>query len=102
MADENDVVPLAAGEQPGISDAELRTAFAGPAVAANRIYITTTSLGLRIAFAEQNGEKVAPAFRTAIVLSFQDAISMKDLLTRLLADVERQIADQTAKDDGNG
>jgi len=68
----------------GITDEEMVVAFSGPAPLANRFFITIGSSGARIAFAEQVGEKVPPAFRTAVLLPFPDAQSLVEILGALL------------------
>lgn len=57
--------------------------FSGPAVFANRIFVTLTPFGVRITFVEQQ-ENAQPAFRTATYLNILDAISFRDLLNRQL------------------
>lgn len=75
-----------------ISDEELRVAFAGPAILANRILVTKTSAGLRMAFLEKLPDKVPSAYRTAVVVGYQDAISLKELLIQQLKEIEDQLA----------
>ena len=58
---------------------EVLIAGGGPAIFANRFYVTLTPAGVRIAFAEQL-EGALPAFRTAILLPFQDAIGLAKIL----------------------
>jgi len=83
----------------------LDAAFDGPAYAVNRLFVTLGAGGVRVAFTEQRpfkeGEEVpTPLFRTAVMLSPQDAIALRNLLTRTLADIEAQIAEARAKADG--
>ena len=62
---------------------ELAHVFAGSAVYANKVYVTSTGLGLRLTFME--GRKDAPEFfRTAVYLQLPDALSLKDVLTSVL------------------
>jgi hypothetical protein len=58
------------------SKEEIETAFSGPAPRVNRIMVTPDPGGLRIAFAEQPPVEGAPVFRSAVSLSFPDAISL--------------------------
>lgn len=81
-----------------VSEAEMRIAFEGSAIATNRTFITLGPGGVRIAFAEQQGAS-PPVFRSAVMLAYQDAISFKDVLTNLLKDVEEKIA-AAAKENG--
>jgi hypothetical protein len=74
-----------------VSDDELRASFNGPAVHSNKMFMTMTSSGARIAFMEALGDKVFPTFRAAVLLSFGDALALRDLLTRQLKDIEPQI-----------
>ena len=72
-----------------VSDADLRISFDGPAILANRFFVTLGPSGVRIAFAEQttNGETF---FRSATILSVQDAIGLHRLLREMLQEIERQ------------
>jgi hypothetical protein len=65
-----------------LSDSELLAAYGGPAFHINKMYTTAFGQIVRISFMEQLGEKVPPQFRTAIVLSFSDAVALRDLLSR--------------------
>lgn len=88
-----------------LSDEEIDIALEGPAISANRCFISLGSSGVRITFTEQVGDRL-PKFRTAVMMPVQDAISLKTVLTRLLgeieADLEKQIAaaKDAAKQDG--
>ncbi len=68
---------------------EMKVAYDGPAFAANRCIISISPAGVRIAFTEQPDED-APEFRTAVMLPFVDAISLKNVLIRVLSDIEKQ------------
>ena len=74
-------------------------AYSGPAFAANRVIVSLGGAGVRIAFAEEHPD-AGTHFRTAVILAVQDAIKLKDLLTKMLADVEKQIekAETAAKE----
>lgn len=89
-----------------ILDGELLESFSGPAVLANRIFLTITGSGARLSFMEQHGDKVPPQFRTAVILSFEDALALRDLLERQLKDIEKSIkaakADAQANADNAG
>jgi len=80
MAAEN----LDAGAPASLSDEEMQVPFSGPALFANKIYLTAAPTGIRLAFGEEYGDKVEPVFRAAVMLAFPDAESLRDLLTRRL------------------
>ena len=84
-----------------LTEEELKTAYDGPAIAANRCLIMLGENGLRITFAEQDREG-ALHFRNAVALSIQQGISLKDTLSRLLGNVEEQIAAAEVAAKGNG
>ena len=91
MADEKpEEVPSAGGPVP-VSEEELRTAFSGPAVRSNKIYLSMTESGVRLSFMEQHGDAVPPVFRMAVILSVQDALSLRDLLARQLEGLEKSL-----------
>ena len=73
-----------AGAPASMSDEEMQVPFSGPAIFANKIYLTSAPTGIRLAFGEQYGDKVEPVFRAAVMLAFPDAESLRDLLTRTL------------------
>ncbi len=66
---------------------ELVQAFAGPAAHSNRVFITGGPSGLRIAFMEAFMPLVEPVFRSAVLINYEDALALRDLLTRQLATV---------------
>lgn len=74
-----------------VSDSEVAETLSGPAFHSNRLFCSTVAAGLRITFAEQLGERTAPAFRAAIIIAFPDAIALRDLLTHQLKEIEPQI-----------
>lgn len=73
-----------------VTDAELKIAFSGPAVAANRFFAVISPGGVRIAFAEEDPQK-SVGFRTAVVMGYEDAINMCAVLKEMLAPIEEQI-----------
>lgn len=77
---------------PSLGDADLRASFAGEAVHANKVFLSKTSGGVRLAFMEVWGEIVSPQFRTAVFLSYPDAVALRDLLNVQLDDVAKEIA----------
>jgi len=79
---------------PGVAQSDIDASFAGPAILANRFFVTFTNAGMRIAFTEQSSPTAPAAFRTAAVMSMQDGIALKNLLTDLLAPVEKQMRDE--------
>lgn len=78
------------------SRGEFAAAFSGPAIAANRFFVTVGPGGIRIAFTEQWSDDTLPEFRCAAMLPIEDAIELKDLLERLLRPLEAQIAKSRA------
>ncbi len=89
MADEKPEDTPAASELPRVTDEGIRASFSGPAVRSNKIYLSLTpDGGARIAFLEQHGDVVPPIFRTAVILSFRDALSLRDLIARQLGQIE--------------
>ncbi|MFN0191076.1 MAG: hypothetical protein ACKVP5_03745 [Aestuariivirga sp.] len=71
---------------------ELEAAYAGAAPLTNRFVVTMSAAGVRIAFLEEDGTGGPLHFRTASLLSFADAIALKNLLGTMLAQVEEQLA----------
>jgi hypothetical protein len=74
----------------GYKEEELREAFAGPAPIANKV-IVSMGPAVRISFLEidPTGKTY---YRTAAALHPFDAIELKNLLIKMLADVEREVA----------
>jgi hypothetical protein len=66
------------------STEELRTAFAGAAIAANKVYATNTLSGVRLAFCEEVPEIEHLQFLSAVMLPYPTAMSLRDLLVRQL------------------
>jgi len=67
---------------------EMSVGMSGPAILSNRFFASNTLAGVRIGFCETSGIENTPAvFRTAVVLSFQDAAALRDLLTHQLQGV---------------
>jgi hypothetical protein len=71
-----------------VSEGELRVAFTGPAIFSNKFYATNGPSGIRIAFMESLFPIVHPIFRAAVLLPYQDAIALRDLLTKQLKEIE--------------
>lgn len=88
MANDDPTAGINAGVRATTNEDELRASFSGAAVNSNRFFSSMVSAGLRIAFMEQHGKAVTPVFRTAVLLSVQDAIALRNLLIRQLKDVE--------------
>jgi hypothetical protein len=72
---------------PGMSSEEMSASFAGPAYLVNKIYLTRTPAGVRLAFMEQAADQL-PSFRTAVLLSYQDALALRNLISRQLKEIE--------------
>ena len=75
-----------------------------PAPFANRAVLAMTAGGAKLTFFEQHGTDAASHPRTAVLLPFQDAIALKNLLQKMLAPIETQLAiaeaAEKAKEDG--
>jgi len=76
-----------------VTDDELRESYSGPASLSNRMLITKTPAGVRLTFMEIQAGKVPSVFRTAVLLSYQDAIALRDLITDQLKEIEAQLKD---------
>lgn len=85
----------------GVSGEERNVPFDGPALLANKFYITVGPT-VRIAFAEQGSPDAIPNFRTAVSLAHSDAIQLADLLKDLLKDIEEQIKKLQAAESNAG
>ena len=72
------------GESAQASQEQIELAFSGPALLSNKVYITVTHAGMRLAFMEgsSSGQEY---LRTAVLLPFQDAFAFSDLLAKMLA-----------------
>lgn len=75
-----------------VSVDQLKVAFGGPALASNRFFVTLGPGGMRLAFCEEYATGHPAEFRTAVILSVQDAISLKRVMTELLKDIEIKLA----------
>ena len=80
-----------------LSEDESKVAFSGPALAINRTYLSIGPAGVRLAFAEQDGNTL-PVFRNAVIMPSQEAIALRDLLTRFLGPIEEKIKSTEQKD----
>ena len=85
-----------------MSDEEMQVPFGGPAIFANKIYLTSAPIGIRVAFGEQYGDKVKPVFRAAVMLAYPDAESLRDLLTRTLERIKTLESEPGAGSNGGG
>lgn len=81
---------------------ELDIVFGGPAVASNKFYINVSAGGIRITFAESAEGLAKAKFRSAVMLSFQDAISFSGLIAKVV-DEHFEIAEaKRGGGDGSG
>jgi hypothetical protein len=80
------------GEVRALTEKEVAAAYAGPALLANRFFINTGPSGARLAFAEQGSPDAEPQFRAAVILSYQDAIELVDVLKTMLGPIEAALA----------
>lgn len=65
--------------------ADLEIAFSGPAATVNKFFATRTNNGLRIAFTEQGSADIPPVFRSAVMLSLDDARALAELINNMAA-----------------
>ena len=70
---------------------ELDISFSGPAVLANRCFVNLGPAGARITFTEQREPELPVNYRAAVILSYQDAISLWKLMERMLSPIEQQL-----------
>ncbi len=75
-----------------VSEEEMDIALDGPAIYSNKMYLNLGAGGLRVAFTEIR-EPSPPKFRTAVLLSLQDGLKLRDALTRVLTNYEKQMAE---------
>jgi hypothetical protein len=75
---------------PAVTRADADVANSGPAVWANRFMVMRGPM-VKVAFMEQGGPGEPLYFRSAIAMSQEDAIALKNLLTEILADAEQQL-----------
>ena len=70
---------------------EIKTATEGPAIYANRFVAKGNDAGLRLSFLEADQNEGVSVLRASVLLSYQDAIELRNLLSHLLGPVELQI-----------
>jgi hypothetical protein len=75
---------------PAVTRADADVANSGPAVWANRFMVMRGPM-VKVAFMEQGGPGEPLYFRSAIAMSQEDAIALKNLLTEILPDAEQQL-----------
>ena len=88
--------PKKATERP----ADMKEMLSGPALYANRMYASNLALGMRVTFLEA-GENEPDRYRTAVFLTWPDAIALRDLLTAQLAKIEVAFAPQPETPEGD-
>jgi hypothetical protein len=81
----------------GISEQDLDAAFSGPAILINRFIVTLHPSGARLSFWERRAPDSPPEFRASVLLSYQDAIELSKLLTRMLQPIEAAIGSADGK-----
>jgi hypothetical protein len=97
MTDQQPSEVLTVGD---VSPPELRTAMSGPAPFCDRFVVIRNQVGMRIAFLEKDITGAMPHFRGAVMLSYPDAIELRNLLDNLLKPIEPQIAEAVGKASG--
>ncbi len=81
---------------------DVEEAFTAAAPHADRFIITTHNAGIRMAFLESPGPDSPIKFRTAVLLSYQNALELRDLLTEMLKPVESRIVEAAGHASGTG
>ena len=76
---------------------ELAVSMDGPTAYANRFVANGTQAGVRIAFMEALQGLDSLKFRAAVLMSYQDAIDLKNLLAELVEPIETQIFENKKK-----
>ncbi|MEP0708649.1 MAG: hypothetical protein ABJL17_08975 [Parvibaculum sp.] len=71
---------LGLSEESRVTAGELTVAYSGPSFASNKFYVSMTPEGVRIAFTEVHPNIPGPQFRTAVMLSYNDGVSLMLLL----------------------
>ena len=87
---------IAEDKPPGVPRAEADIGNSGPAVWSNKFMVVLGQV-VKIIFLEQGGPSEPLFFRTAAVMSVQDAIALKNLLAGMLAEPEKQIQELQAQ-----
>ena len=78
-----------------VTSEAMEEALSGPAVYANKAYLTQTSLGCRITFVEAHENQPPPKFRNAVFLTWPDFIAFRELLKN--ADVQITTSQENPK-----
>lgn len=94
MADEK---PIVSTIDLAISDEEIRESFSGPAFLSNRILLTRTAAGARLAFMERRSNNTPSTLRAAVIIPYQDALALRDLLSIQLKEIEEQLKTAAAE-----
>lgn len=71
-----------------VTTEEIDLAYSGPAPLTNKFIMRLMGPVARIAFMELESPKKLPQFRSAVTMLLPDAIELRDLLVRMLANVE--------------
>lgn len=79
-------------EAGALPDAEMDVIFSCAAFHVNKSYVTIGPTGVRFTFVESRSAGGLPFPRAAVHMHFQDAIALRDVLFRVLQDIEGQIA----------
>ena len=74
-----------------VSPEEIRASFTGPAVYSDRFIVNIYQSSVRISFLEHDGISDPAHYRTAVSISHQDAIQLRDLLGQMLAPIEQHL-----------
>lgn len=93
MAEEQPDTLSATGK---VSRDEIKAAFSGAAIHADRFIVTAHPGGLRLAFLEKESAMQSYNFRAGVIVSYADAVALRNLLTQMLKPVETQLAEAAA------
>ena len=85
-----------------IDSADIEATFEVSAPYTNRFFVTVGPGGVRLTFAETHPEVAGTFPRAAAMMSVQDAVELKNLLTELLAPIEAKLQAHQPSGPANG
>lgn len=85
----------------GISESETLAIASVPSIYVNKIYVTTSPNGIRIAFGDEMSDSVSSFVRSSVYMSVSDAMALRDLLVTFLADYRAVNVFHHAENDKN-
>lgn len=81
-----------------VTEDESRMTFSGPAVLANRFFVSAAGGVVRITFGEQDPITLDTQFRSAVALQPHDAIELYKLLAEMMSPYEMVIRETKTSD----